>query len=429
MVQQLDFSYLNRPTPDIGQTVLQALQIRAALQQRQQANAANERASTLRQLQSQYLAGDKSALGQMQQIGPQESLQFQNDIAQQQETQLSAEESQRKNALGVTNRLGSFLDLVSTNPQLYPSVRNQIVNDPGIPDSIKGMLPEQVDPPVLKDFRARLDAQRAILSDPEQVKVLSKYGKIATDRGLRPGTKEFQTEVERLAKEDSGRSGINIYTGDNVPLNRAAENEVQRGAVDDVLNLGDIRAIDELSFNAKPYFTYFGRGRDALYEVLNKAGVNSEGISKSLQEMQRLRTNTANVFARLRKEITGAGAGVDELNRLEQEFLSLKMSPEQFEAAVGELKKIAQRSYRIKWVLLNRGLRPGTDKFNRNYALLYDTSDPISAHEDARARARELAIQFKRLNWTRERAHDEIVKRLEVEGWNVETPNVRRKRR
>ena len=126
----------------------------------------------------------------------------------------------------------------------------------------------------------------------------------------------------------------------------------------------NIVKLDDIANNFDPsYFTYAGAAKSATGAVLDKVGLSSELDITGTVDFNSKRVIAISqidmLFNQYRKEITGAAAAVQELERLEKSYLNSKRGPEATKAMLNELKRIGRRGYETKKRTLREGLAVG----------------------------------------------------------------------
>lgn len=106
------------------------------------------------------------------------------------------------------------------------------------------------------------------------------------------------------------------------------------------------------------YLTYPGQARAEVGNKINKLFGSS--VDKEFRQGKTKFVNgIEQMFNQYRKEITGAAASVQELDRLKKSMLNADMSPDEFEAAYQQFDNIVRTSLSLKQQMLAQGLPVG----------------------------------------------------------------------
>jgi len=191
---------------------------------------------------------------------------------------------------------------------------------------------------------------------------LSWAGKLRSD--LEAGhilQEDFDRETTRKRGLRVGRGGV--IEVDRAPLGRAASNAEQKSLASEINlasqldNVGRLAGLDENGRMADPWMlTYAGQAEDFLVRHAEKLGVEPTDLQReAVFKRTQFVTGVEQLFNAYRKEITGAAAAVQELDRLKKSFINMDMSPTQFEAAFAQYSGELKRSMRIRRRLLREG--------------------------------------------------------------------------
>ncbi len=201
--------------------------------------------------------------------------------------------------------------------------------------------------------------------------------------GLRPGTPEYAAFMQT-----GGRSGssIELADGTRIDLNGGAgridkknRRDVEAGIIgNDELSIGldqlreyaGIGPDGKLTPEGRQLFTYGGRIEAGVDKFRSKAdlpdwvpfvgGRPDEEETAFLQRRTKMEQAANQVFNAYRKEITGAAAAVQELERLQKAFVNPNMAPDEFEAAFQQYTEFLSRIRSARVQLLQRGIDPTT---------------------------------------------------------------------
>lgn len=145
-------------------------------------------------------------------------------------------------------------------------------------------------------------------------------------------------------------------------LTKPTTNDLQKDLVSTIDSLGRIDQIGNKY--ADKYLTWFGQLRGLL-------GSNAEKLTNTKYDkgfvagQTEFKNSVEQFFNQYRKEITGAAASVQELDRLKQSLLNSDMSPTQFQAAKKQFVELATRSMGIKQQLLSEGIPLNSEQFGK----------------------------------------------------------------
>ena len=244
-----------------------------------------------------------------------------------------------------------------------------------------------------RDFElalATLDQEIAAARKP-----VSTIGKINQDY-----KNDFISKSERdsaVAKANSSKRGITITHPDGTTtviggsgngLGKSATNQLQTGIIQnhELLDLTD--SVRE-SFQPE-FLTYQGQGEGFFTRHAEKLGMDIGAARKQfLKDRTQFVTKTERLFNAYRKEITGAAAAVQELDRLKKSFLNVDQSPSEFEATLDSYQAELKRTIRLRNKLLREGLDPRTKQGGATLDNLFLTG----VDDDVEERGRELEAQ------------------------------------
>ena len=111
------------------------------------------------------------------------------------------------------------------------------------------------------------------------------------------------------------------------------------------------------------YLTYYGQAKGAVGKVMDKAGLASDDQKNYLAGKTKFQNGVEQFFNSYRKEITGAAASVQELDRLKKSLLNTDMSPTEFNAALDQFIGIAKSQLAMKEKLLKQGYIPDSKEY------------------------------------------------------------------
>lgn len=207
------------------------------------------------------------------------------------------------------------------------------------------------------------------------------YDQVTRERVF-PDVVAKETNGTTISYDEEGRPIIQMGGTPRQELGRKESNE-QQGKLATNIDLtgrldriGQLAGIDPetglMSEEKARILTYRGQAEDWIATHAEKAGITpSEAARKAIAERTRFSTSVEQLFNAYRKEITGAAAAVQELERLKKSFLNVDMSPTQFAAAYDEYQRELKRSMRVSRMLLRQGFdlssREGGGAMDRHF--------------------------------------------------------------
>ena len=177
---------------------------------------------------------------------------------------------------------------------------------------------------------------------------------------------------EDFDRETAPRGGIRVGKGGvlEVDLGRSASNTEQKALASEI-NLysqlqkaGELAGLDENGRMVDPsMLTYSGKITAEFTRQAEKLGIKPTELQReALNKKVKFTTAIEQLFNAYRKEITGAAAAVQELDRLKKSFINVDMSPTEFEAAFQQYSQELQRSMRVRRKLLREGFDLRSDQ-------------------------------------------------------------------
>jgi len=120
--------------------------------------------------------------------------------------------------------------------------------------------------------------------------------------------------------------------------------------------------LDQIDADFDPdALTYLGKLSNAFTAVKEKAGIElSEEESARQQSIIRFTNGIEQLFNAYRKEITGAAASVQELDRLKASMINKDLSPTQFKAAYDQFANQIRQGMALYSSMLENGISPET---------------------------------------------------------------------
>ena len=245
-------------------------------------------------------------------------------------------------------------------------LETQALIDNDLADDLEGNVPSSVIKALRRGGKgakeARGFAYKAL--EAKEAKQSALAVKVRDAFGYAVGSDESMAQMQiEMAKTGKGQNiSITLNDKGNQPLSKSVKNTLQKGVLDAYDNLAKLDAITD-NFDAS-YFTSVGVGKAAFGAMLDRTfAVSSEDDITGTVAFNAKRTVAAAqidmLFNQYRKEITGAAAAVQELERLKKSYLNTERGPEATEAMLNELKRIGRQGYETKKRNLREGLAVG----------------------------------------------------------------------
>tara|TARA_B100002003_G_scaffold241756_1_gene263859 strand:- start:327 stop:1568 length:1242 start_codon:yes stop_codon:yes gene_type:complete len=181
--------------------------------------------------------------------------------------------------------------------------------------------------------------------------------------GLAPGTPEYKEFMLKNGRADgirfeSGPNGEMFFSmgdAEGPTFGKAATNTLEGGVVSDA-DLFQRAAALTKTYDPE-FLTYRNQGEAWLTKQAEKLGVSVDDARKQmLKDRTKFIQGVEGMFNAYRKEITGAAAAVQELERLKKAFINMDMSPSEFEAGLEFFLDESRRALRLKRKLLREGV-------------------------------------------------------------------------
>ncbi len=244
-------------------------------------------------------------------------------------------------------------------------------------------------------------------SRPDPKTAVAKLNSDLSQKLITP--EQYQSEVRRLNAPGIGigpGGTLQVNEPEPLPLGKAATNEVQKGAV------GDLKLIEQTDNIGRLYDRKFLEYMPQLSawktRILSKGGVDVTPEDREfLKKKTKFDNGVERLFNSYRKEITGAAAAVQELDRLKKSFLNVDMAPIEFEASLEEYQAELKRTYRLRVKLLREGLDPNTPQGGA----AFDNEYLGGADDSAQARGDEILSDNPNLS------PEEVLQQLQNEGY------------
>ena len=131
--------------------------------------------------------------------------------------------------------------------------------------------------------------------------------------------------------------------------------------------------------NPRDYLSAYNKVKFSVLNMVDEYYDYESKNPKLAAEMfrnQEFKGSVSQIFAGIRKEVTGAQAAYIELKYLEQAFLSNEMSPNQFKGALSLIKSVTQLRTDIANAIINEGLTTFQDpaKFQKELSTRMDAA-------------------------------------------------------
>jgi hypothetical protein len=178
-------------------------------------------------------------------------------------------------------------------------------------------------------------------------------GNIKPIDGYSPEPKKgmmLTTNADGTVSFQMGGSGV--AANGNSPLTQASANDAQKGLMDMTQNLARLNQIGN-TYKSN-FLTYQGKAMGATQSVLNKAGITDNVPFLRAQTI--FKNNVDQNFNQYRKEITGAAASVQELERLKTTMMNTDQSPAEFEASFKQFTDLISSSIQLKQHFISQGI-------------------------------------------------------------------------
>ena len=114
---------------------------------------------------------------------------------------------------------------------------------------------------------------------------------------------------------------------------------------------------------SKDFLTATGRMQGFAESTLDYLGMTGPEQQKRITQRTNFIQNVEQLFQQYRKEITGAAASVQELERLKQAMINTDMSPTEFEAAYKNFLSAMQADLEAHYEILQRGIPIGSREY------------------------------------------------------------------
>ena len=320
-----------------------------------------------------YEKSRANALGEQVTAQKMQMAQQQHDLSQQRTKQLmaqtsanmarSSEQDAIKKELGMVDVLFKFSDRADT-PEKWRALTERMKKIYG-PDSVQGF----------EDFSMR----------PNTLQMLGKHKttlmKNLEAAGFQPGTEAYQQQMRQSIVKDNRPSSVkeaeyynSLPEGDprreymKASASKSPEpfkptkkstNDLQKRIIDSQSMLTRLDKVRN-SYN-EDYLTVtgklYGMGVNIADRLPTRDFLNDKDFIRGRTKFD---NEVEQIFNQYRKEITGAAAAIQELERLKQSLLNKDMTPTQFEASYEQFRSTIEDSMKISQTMLQRGIDPRT---------------------------------------------------------------------
>ena len=290
---------------------------------------------------------------------------------------IKIEEADNEKKLEASNFTLNLLSGVENDNDLAIAKRILLSRYPLGSENINKSLPNKFDPDeirmftgALRDMNNKLENKKFEYSKvkPEGFSAGTAIFKGGEQVGQVPFKKEFdifedeegnQFYVEEGQKIPSGLTkvqtkgtSVNINTGD---LGKTTKTSLEKDIIEGTKN---IQSFYETGKLFKPeYLTYMGKGKKELAEVMDKAGVPSEGQKEYLNEYQSWFRRAKADFIAYRKWATGVAGGEKEMAEIATSFPDpVKNSPEQYKSNLESIDETTKQILMLNVDFLRSGI-------------------------------------------------------------------------
>lgn len=158
----------------------------------------------------------------------------------------------------------------------------------------------------------------------------------------------------------------------NQSLQKPVHKDIQQKIIKTDAMFADAAAIATDYASSK--LTYWGKAKGAALAVADKAAIPiGKEYEEYLRSRKRLVAGTEQLFNAYRKEITGAAASNQEIERLRKAFLNEDLSPAQFQGMYNQYITALMRGRRIARTLLEKGLRVEQKEYANQFDELWNS--------------------------------------------------------
>jgi hypothetical protein len=189
------------------------------------------------------------------------------------------------------------------------------------------------------------------------IQVMRPDGKVGFAQVNKGGQIRYLDDISPVQKGGTGLTA----NGNSTPT-PATQSQLQQDITTSLSNLKRMDSIKDKYVSS--YLTYAGQARAGLGAFMSKA-FNSRNDANFVQGRTKFVNDIQQLFNQYRKEITGAAAAVQELDRLKASMLNEDMSPLEFEAAYSQFRDFSERALQLKQQLIREGIPVGSAEFGQ----------------------------------------------------------------
>lgn len=227
-------------------------------------------------------------------------------------------------------------------------------------------------------------------------------------------------EQKRVMLSEFGWSLPTSGTKVDKPFGQGASTEIEKGYAGLIEQVSSVEEIAKTQMT--DIFTFGGKLKNVWLKNLDK--VDPEKLTpeerKWLGDAYVFKANIGRAADQYRVAITGAQAGMKEIEKLESRIFNEKMSPSEFIGLMDYMTDRMKKGLRIKKMLAEEGFNAGDKLFGEKFDKLYMSyDDPTLNKESIDARGDEIRQNYlKRNPKAQERNVDiYVVRQLEKEGY------------
>lgn len=381
--------------------------------------------------------------------GIQQGRMAQAQEAEKMRMQQEAEEAKMREKENLKRFGNAIMGMRAQGQQVTPEMAFKVAQDAGLSDPMQGLK-------MLTEFAA---ANKAISPEKQKFSMPLPGGQVnqfealpddprAQMPGVMPGTISGTPERPQLVTGEGGfgvfqggklspietalkpraSSGTNVTVNASpsfavnpqgepvVPMKSAVETETQKDIVKGVDTLSRLDDIWD-SFDPK-WLTYQGKGQNWLSTMKEKAGFKTSPEEKAaITGMTNFKNSVNQMTNAYRKEITGAAASEQEIERLKNSLFNTEQSETEFKSAFKQFRDETSRALRIKQKLLREGIPVGSPMFGDQMDAAFLGGASANQPQDVNARGNEIANQLRTSGAPEAEIQNQVMQRLEYEGY------------
>jgi hypothetical protein len=200
-----------------------------------------------------------------------------------------------------------------------------------------------------------------------------------------------EQQASALAEERMYKQRRAEAAGKTVILERGTRTGLQKDLISD---LQMMNTLDALQTSAKPeMFTLQGRVGNKLLSIASHISPTLWGqgeLVDSLQARKVVNNDVEQFFQAYRKYITGAQAGLKEIEMLKNSMLNMELSWPEFQASLKQLNSKIGRTIRLRNKILSKGLDLSDEEIGRELDAAWMAGDQANSRKDRVAREKAL---------------------------------------